>query len=395
MESYNKTMWELIQCGWHQHRIDFYERFSWWMEGFSSITIGVLGIIFNTITICILCNKRIGANLFNRLLMALAIIDNLFLLVRIVISLTNQMTEPLSFHHLNIFVNFLYPMQSILMCSSIYITVALSFERYTFLKKPILNRTRHNTDSATRVVLYVTSIIMFSCLFYIPRFLENTISETSPKCKEGFEASDNLSKELNSSCSVTFEFVPTELRMDRNYVLWYINISNLVVTSFIPGVLLMFFNLNIYRLLKRSKLHRASMRLEQGILNQTEKNTDTRRTFVLFAIVTLFLACHSLRVILNIEEAYNKANREEYEQCPLRYWAVLTIPISAVLIHINASAIFFVYCFFDPVFRKVLISQCLRRGLDDENMRQTFGQINENMKKTIETIRLQEIREDI
>ena len=148
-----------------------------------------------------------------------------------------------------------------------------------------------------------------------------------------------------------------------NYVLWYINVSNLVVTGVIPGVLLGFFNYKISKSLQRSNQTRASMVSRQrstAAKQQNKNNSDHGRTLVLFAIVILFFVCHALRIILNIEEVANLASEGDpkIESCPiLRFWAVVLIPVSNLLIQVNASANFFIYCFCDRVFKEVLVSQ--------------------------------------
>ena len=340
-----------------QYQVEFYQDFNWWVGGVLSIFTSVLGIILNTISICVLCNRRIRASLFNRLLVCLAIMDSLFLAATIFDALTRKLITLYSFHHVFIFVHILYPARSMLICSSTYMTVGLSYERYAFLTKPIHQRARHNTNTYSRLALYCSLIITFSILYYIPRFFDLEL-EKLPCSKNSEEVNGTL-----FNCSEQYDFRPTPIRINPNYVLWYINVSNLVVTGVIPGVLLGFFNYKISKSLQRSNQTRASMVSRQrstAAKQQNKNNSDHGRTLVLFAIVILFFVCHALRIILNIEEVANLASEGDpkIESCPiLRFWAVVLIPVSNLLIQVNASANFFIYCFCDRVFKEVLVSQ--------------------------------------
>ena len=210
----------------------------------------------------------------------------------------------------------------------------------------------------------------------------------------GVENSEKINQEASSSCGVAYWIAPTELKLHHNYILWYDNFAGLVVTSFIPGGLLTFFNWYIYKLLNQSNLKMAPVPLENEIRNQTENRIDNRRTFILFSIIGMFIFCHSLNGILHIHEAYI-AFINVHQKCTLRYLKLLTFSISESLIQINASVIFFHLLFFDFEFRNFLISKCLRRELNNEKMRRTFDELDRNIRRTLQAIEIEEIGENI
>ena len=142
--------------------------------------IATLGIIFNTIAIYILCNKRMRSSFFKMLLVCLAIVDNLFLTEAIFDSLAMRLFESSSYNHKFIFVKLLYPARSILLCSSIYMTVGLACERYRFVSNPILHHTRENT--CRRLLLYITPVVTFSILYCIPKFFELKVIAITSNC---------------------------------------------------------------------------------------------------------------------------------------------------------------------------------------------------------------------
>ena len=84
---------------------------------------------------------------------------------------------------------------------------------------------------------------------------------------------------------------------------------------------------------------------------------DVKKTFVLFSIVAVFVLCHSLRFILNVDEFLNLTTfiEEKENGCDNpKFWDSVLVPLNQILIIINASAHFFIYVFFDHGFQHVL-----------------------------------------
>ena len=152
----------------------FYSVYSWWLGGIGTIFVASIGILFNTIAIFILCNKRMKESFFNRLLVCIAIVDNLFLVNGIYSALAMQLIEPSasSGSHLFIFINILYPARNVLMCSSIYMTVGMACERYISIAKPYLQRSRQSENTCRRLMCYVIPVISLSIVFYIHSMLK-------------------------------------------------------------------------------------------------------------------------------------------------------------------------------------------------------------------------------
>ena len=269
-------------------QVEFYIIYSWWLTGIGTLCIASSGIIFNTIAIYILCNKRLRSSFFNKLLVCLAIVDNLFLATNIYQAVGTKLIISSSYNHLFIFVKLLYPARNMLMCISIYMTVGLARERYNSISKPYLHRTRQNTNTCRRLLLYLTTVVTLSIMYYIPKVFELNVKEISSNCDKKL-----VNETLKPNCTPEFDVSPTAIRKNQDYILWYSNISNLVVTSAIPFVLLTFFNYKIYTLLKKRYLQRASM-VSRSVASsgKVRSGKEIRQTFVLFAIVALFVICH-------------------------------------------------------------------------------------------------------
>jgi hypothetical protein len=223
--------------------------------------------------------------------------------------------------------------------------------------------------------MYGTSVIMFSIMYCIPKFFELKVESFG--CDNAKVQPQN-SKKLN--CSLEFDWRPTKLREDPDYILWYINIANLTITCVVPFVLLSFFNCKIYKSLKKRLLRRASMVSQSS---HDTRNKEIRQTFVLFAIVALFVICHALRVILNVEELSNvgKSYQQRLEKRCVNFWAVVVTPLSTILLQINSSSSFFIYCFFDPIYRDLLKSSILRLPLVNTIQRATPSKIIQRFRR--------------
>ena len=206
-----------------------------------------MGIVFNAISIYILCNTKMNRSFFNRLLVCLAIVDSVFLATGIYVALSMQVVESLSnsnehYHHQLIFITILYPARNILMSISIYMTIGLAYERFTSITKPYLYRARETANKCRRLVSYVAPVFIISIIYNLPKFFELKLLEECQTCEEKFGNETSLKKHHTNAYSIH----PTDLRKNNYYILWYVNISNLIVTSVVPGILLIIFNYKIY-----------------------------------------------------------------------------------------------------------------------------------------------------
>ena len=90
----------------------------------------------------------------------------------------------------------------------------------------------------------------------------------------------------------------------------------------------------------------------------------------------LFALCHSLRIFLNIHECWNvqRFHEERARGCSgVRFWVLILVPISDLLVVLNSSLNFLVYIIFDKSFQDVLKQYaflpinrwCKRNSLED------------------------------
>ena len=340
-------------------KLNFHLDYVWWMDGVVPLVISVIAILFNLTTIIVVLGSELAANFFNWLLVFLAIFDNLFLLNRILESFRNHFVS--TELHDYVFVYFLYYFQMVTMCCSDYMKLLLAFERYNTLATPLevhrvrLHNPGHNVTLCeyfsfhkTRLIKYTLPVIVFVSIFYIPKTME---------------------LQLVHSGVQGYEIQGSDLRTNDCYISWYLNFANILVTVVVPLATLVYLNINIALKLKRHVDTRSQSRVGSTISGEETQITavpseDTRRernmvqqTMMLFAIVILFLICHTPRTILNIEEGATMDNVKMAKECGchwLQYWTLNVIPVSHILLQINSGTNLFIYCFFSSWFRKAL-----------------------------------------
>ena len=322
------------------------EAISWIFECVLTLLLSPFGILFNGLALYLLSTTKLFESFFNRLLAFMATFDIMYLIVSISEAIRQHLVK--SCVHDYVFVILVYPLRSILMCCSIYTTLALAMERYFKVCKPLSKMGKRSggiqENTWKRVVKYILPIVVFATLLYAPKFFELKNTDCKKLC---------FSMNSNKTNCTTKRIELTELRTDEHYVLWYVNASRFLFDWAIPITSLAYLNIRIYLKLKEY-LHRRHIRNRS---QTTERPKDVHQAIVLFSIVFLFFICHLPRVILNIQEFINlleKKYRPEINCILIQYWTRIMYPVSNFLLKFNASVNFFIYLAFDPNFRNTV-----------------------------------------
>ena len=332
------------------------ENVSWIFECVLTLLVSILGVMFNILALYLLISTELFKSFFNKLLASMAVFDIFYLLVSISEAIRQFIIK--SCIHDYLFVIIVYPLRSILMCCSTYTTLELALERYNNVCKPVANFQKRGNqkrgDDWKRVAKNVVPVIMFSFLFYLPKFFELQTTDCDQQCP--FIYSNNITDCMRQRIN------RTDLRRDHYYVMWYINVANDLCTWIIPFVALSYLNTCIYLRL-RQYLHARFSRFKPPASQESKKEhpNDLHQAIVLFSIVTLFFICHANRAILNVAELidvierrfFPEVNRHNTDQ----FWARILYPISNFLLKFNASANFFIYLACDKMFRQLMISK--------------------------------------
>lgn len=333
------------------------------LKDYGQLMVCVCGLFFNSITILLLFNKKLSGIFFNRLLLSHCIIASMYLIITLLeIWLCSSQSQEF-FYRQYAFYFFVVPARGIIMCCTIYMTVILSLERYTSIVRPQPQGT--GQVSWTQVLKFVAPVVLLCTLFKFPSFFELDTETTEGRFNNATNPLmvkgpwPRTSSENNTHNTSTISIVVTEMRIAELYTVLYINIANITVTGLIPLTLLAFFNFHIYKGIMRFHQRRLAILSRRDHQNPTNNQTGSDKTqaIVLFAIVLLFLLCHTLRILLNIEDliSHNTKMDEIRKGCfGIRYWVLLAVPVSEILLRLNSSLNFFIYCAFNKSFRGVI-----------------------------------------
>ena len=341
------------------------------------VTICIIGIIFNTIALVLLFDKKLSKEIFNRLLLCLVMMDNAYLLIGVLEAWINGMEIP-TFGHLYFYFYFVRPLRGLIMCSIIYTTIILAVQRYIYITRPLDARIRneqHFGATWLKVLKYVGPVVLLSGIFQLPVFFEVSTQKYIIEKDEGLANKTVilLSEKVEShgTYDIVTKLIISDLRSNELYELFYLNIANIIVTGVVPLLMLAYFNFFISRgmkkfVRKRSFRRQESFSKENKRDSQEEKEFRNQRnqTIILFSIVIIFLLCHSLRIILNVQDLATHQGMFENLDTNCRFghpfWVNISHPISETFLKLNSCFNFFIYCAFNNRFRKVAHDRLLK-----------------------------------
>ena len=414
----NATFQQNFTCGkWNltEKEENIQKVHGWWIQGLASIIMGCFGVVVNIIMIIVLSSKEFRKIFFNKLIITLTISDILFLIFNVYESLHLYFVKT-TYCGLPGYIQFIsYPSRKITMCFSIYMTVILTFERFSAVTNPITHRNRTLGASLTKQLMkYISPVFLVSfVIFGAPLFFAFKMEEMTLNGNNILINSTNLSSEKSFEVSTTLEpaakttmyCMTIWLRTDHLYILLYNNLTNFLITGAIPFLLLVCFNCKIYQAIRESLRTRQELNIRQpshrsgSSIDVQDKGRDILQSLVLFGIVISFFVCHVLRVVLNMEEIiyFEEINQRRLMEEKLKvtctgvqFWTMIAGDLSHFLLQVNSSINFFIYGYISSQFKKALrekIFNCkfLRRPVSTSN------QSNEEETRNGVTMHLTEI----
>ena len=222
-------------------------------------------------------------------MMSLAAFDLLFITTCIPIFCIPQFSETYAkSEYFNYSFPYVIPIAQMAMTGSIYITMALTIERYVSVCHPFY-RVAHPW-SAKNIVLPITA---FSIIYNIPKFFEYETIEVP----------------TNGAVDFRYDFNETELKVNPYYTHIYIIWLNFLLMSLGPVIILAVLNALILReLIKATQVHAIAVGPTEvvGLVAGIQHVPSNRRKEVILAkvsmaIVFVFMICHTFRWVLNID----------------------------------------------------------------------------------------------
>ncbi|KAK7087045.1 G-protein coupled receptor activity protein [Halocaridina rubra] len=288
------------------------------MYGVFLTIIGLLGLAGNIISITILSRPKMRSSI-NCCLIGLTSFDMIVTSTSILMFAIPEITEftgTLAWYSNGVYQRVtpvVYALGLTAQTGSVYLTVTVTMERYVAVCRPLRAR---SLCTYGRAKIYVVAVALFSVLYNLPRFWEVTYQE----------------------CIMPDDrfviVVPSSLRQNPFYIQIYIMWMYLLIMYLVPFLSLLIFNSFIYKEVRAANHERQRLsRLERK---------EIGLAVMLLVVVTVFFLCNVLAFILNVLELLDISVDN------------LTIT-SNLLVTVNSSVNFIIYCIFGQKFRKLFL----------------------------------------
>ena len=248
-----------------------------------------LGLFLNSMAIWILVTEKKMQRMFMHLLAFSLVCDNGFILADILTTCYHEL-------HIDIFALtlpwFAYPLKEIFYFANIFITVALSYERYIMIMDNSGYKAQMEVKyfRCKRLKKYVIVVLTISVLVNFLSFFTYIIRNKSVDDSDDYQSTPEK----------------TDLRKDKTYLIWDKAIKwplIFVITFF----LLMFFNVKIYIYVKEKLKLRTILNLNGSSTDSSSAESKVRSCFsfvdkirkldslslVLFVVTGAFLFCNA------------------------------------------------------------------------------------------------------
>ena len=277
-----------------------------WISGVFLVLLGIIGFLGNIFTIVVLCQPKMRKRVFYNLLLALACFDTLFILTYGT-SYAYMSLAGLECPNYKEQVYYLfYPAREICLVGSIYMTVAISLERYLGICHPQLQFSRG-------ALVYILPVVIIDFAFTFPTFMEIEYS---------FE---------NGTLETRFKDMRYEHQYEQAYNLW----AEVIFKTIIPLISLFFLNGSIIVTIKQTT-HPL----------RTQAGREGNSTMILFCIVFVFLTFHVPRVVHKLFYYLDHENESSWH---------LIYPIFRLALTTNSAINFLIYSMVGREFRAEFI----------------------------------------
>jgi len=319
-----------------------WKQYEFWCEGVLFSSLGLFGLISNIASIITLLSPDMRRQTFNQLLAVLAAYDMLYIVFNVPVH-ANATLETVN-HWFSVsallswaYVYVLYPMSAVAFCASIYMTLAVTVERYIAVCRPHQYRTISQTMSNTkRLLVYIVPVTVLSFALNIPKFMEVTLTQNNG----------------------TNEVDPSQTRRDPTFIFWY-TLSLIwhptLTTGVLPFIGLVYMNMQIFIGIRQSRQILSGRRSKQ---RQSESNL----AITLVSIVFMHIVCNALRVFLGVlvvalvDVQVSCIKHVDHYIPPL--WVMCLESVAHLLVMLNFSSNFLIYCSVSNQFKLALSKVC-------------------------------------
>jgi len=322
---------------------ELYKAYEYWCEGILFSSLGIFGLVSNIASIVTLLSVDMRKQTFNQLLAILAAVDILYIITNVPVHTAATLAIVNSWFTMSttlseLYVYILYPMSTVSFCASIYMTLAVTVERYIAVCRPHQYRTISQTMSnSKRLLVYVVPVTAISFALNIPKFMEVKLTQTN-ESTINLEASDT--------------------RKNPTYIFWY-TLSLIwhptMTTGILPFIALSYMNLHIFLKIRQSR------QILSGRQNE-KRQSEFNLAITLLSIVFMHILCNALRVFLGVLVValvdIQVTCIEDKESYIPPLWVMCLESVGHLLVMINFSSNFLIYCSVSNQFKAALSKLC-------------------------------------
>ena len=389
---------DTYNCSCTESVVDYWAKYV--LEEVSIPLVGSIGLVGN-IAAAIVLKRPDMKSTFHQSLLTLAVLDIMFLSIII----CDHSLDFNSQLYVYMFPYIFNPMKNILMTWETFLIMSIATERFLAVYKPIHYRGhRVRQSSGVHMMTFILPSMVLSILLNIPKFFETEL------------VLRHFTDENNNTYSV-MDFDITSLRLDPDYIYYYVHWTRLLGTGVIPFLFLSSMNLLIYVYVRKKRpfssrpsqhnllshhkrlssvssietrkysiipnikrldsllpteLRKPSLftSYSKTMLIDLKRNSDNdleRRTNfpgntshsagTLTAIVLMYLICNVPRLVLNMAEylLYPDVYYSDSCGCSLTpTWFAILCRISHFLLTVNSSLNFLIYFSIGKRFKKIV-----------------------------------------
>ena len=340
----------------------------YYIAGITNIVVATIGLFVNFLGIYIL-QRGNEKHLFKKLLISLLAFDSCVLVTTIMSALYERLmirSDILVY----LFPYFSYPFFYIFVCCSTFMTIAISHERYQALKDPIIYRNTNESHSYQnrKLLKYLILAITVSCAYNIVRFFEHEVENIPSAFYENYLKDQKVIVNYwdnHVASDMEKGMVKPIVQKQEWYIMLYFRtvfaVADSVILGFIPLALLLYFNIRIFKIVKKERLVLGkTISVNQKSNGRSDiKSDEIRMAMVLFAIVGSFIFCYLfwlhhaiLYAIWCIKCNLLERKTDEYCNVTDQSWYMVLDYGGRVLITLNSSINVLFYGFVQKKFRK-------------------------------------------
>jgi hypothetical protein len=347
----------------------------YWVNGVVKLSVAFVGLLANTLGICTLFKTK-ERFLFVNLMLSLFFIDSIVLVTTMLSQLHIGYSSFISY----LYPYVTYPIHQISLYASVWMTVIMSHERYQALKDPIayrhrLARPRFQTH---RLCKYLSVVIILSFILNIVKFLQYEIAYLEwPHLRNYYDGGFDEPKKILNYCDFACGTNPctnmtylctnpvfpylrkSKLLANNTFFINIVSWCDLLFRGVIPVILLIFFNLSVYQIIKKENLviHKTLDTSD----DHKVKHQETKMARTLLAIVIAFIFCYMPWYVPTIIYSLEKFDSicpdvptttiSPICCCQYTLWYFLFEYLGNVLITLNSSINVLLYGFTAEKFR--------------------------------------------